>query len=60
MTTSPNNNLSIYSVSENYGLYENMVTEELNIRPAIYLKASISIESGDGTYLAPYQLGGTK
>lgn len=58
MTTSPNNNLSIYSVSENSTLYENMVTEELNIRPSIYLKAEISIEGGDGSYLSPYQLGG--
>lgn len=60
MTTSPNNSLSIYSVNENSALYENMVTEELNIRPALYLKADTTVESGDGTYLSPYQIGGNK
>lgn len=58
MTTSPNNDLSIYSVNSSHGLFENMVTEELNIRPSIYLKSNIAITSGDGSYLTPYQLGG--
>lgn len=60
MTTSPNNDLSIYSVNNLHSLYQNTVTEELNIRPSLYLKASIKIQGGDGSYLSPYQLGGNK
>ena len=60
MTTSPNNDLSIYSVNNSHSLYQNTVIEELNIRPSLYLKASIKIQGGDGSYLSPYQLGGNK
>ncbi len=58
LNTSSGNDMSIYSVSSNHTVYENMVTEKLNIRPALYLKSNITITSGDGDYLNPYILGG--
>lgn len=57
-TTSKTNEMSIYSVNDNHVLYENMVTEELAIRPAFHLKGNIKIASGTGDYLNPYVLGG--
>lgn len=57
MNSSPNNELSIYSV-KNHSLYQNMVTTPLEIRPSLYLKGNITITEGDGSYLSPYQLGG--
>ncbi len=57
LTTSPDNDSSIFSVSDDHALYETMVTQELNIRPAIYLKDSLRIVSGDGSYLLPFVLG---
>lgn len=59
MSTSPNNNLSIYSVN-NHSPYQNIVTKPLAIRPSIYLNSNITINAGNGTYLSPYQLGGIK
>ena len=52
--------MSIYSVNENHVLFENTVTEELAIRPAIHLKGSIPVASGTGDYLNPYILGGNE
>ncbi len=57
LTASPINDLNIYSVSDTNSLYDNIVTQELNIRPALYLKASLNIKKGDGSYVAPFTLG---
>lgn len=56
MNTSPNNNLSIYSV-KNHSPYQNIVNAKLTIRPSFYLKGNIAIQAGNGSYLFPYQLG---
>ncbi len=60
MTSSVDNDLSIYTVNDNHSLYESMVTESYAIRPALYLKSDIQVTSGDGSYLSPFQLGGTQ
>lgn len=58
INTSPDNEMSIYSVNDKHTLYENMITEKLNIRPSLYLTSNIKITDGNGSYLSPYELGG--
>ncbi len=58
LTTSPDNEFSIYSVKDDHTLYENSITEEMSIRPAIYLKGDLNIIGGTGTYLDPYKIEG--
>lgn len=58
LTNSPENNMGIYSVSDNHTLYETTITEPLTIRPSLYLKGNLTIVEGNGSYIYPYQLGG--
>lgn len=57
LTSDGANDLNIFSVNENKALYESIITQELNIRPALYLKSDIKINNGDGSYLAPFEIG---
>lgn len=49
---------TVYTVLDGGRLYANMMDQELKIRPAIYLKKSISLAGGSGTQTDPYLLGG--
>lgn len=57
LTTNKENSLSIYTINKDNILYEDVINKELNIRPALYLKGSLKIIEGKGTYISPYKLG---
>ena len=56
-TTNNNSEINIYTI-ENNKLFETFITEKSYVRPVIYMKNNIKIESGKGTYSEPYILGG--
>ncbi len=58
MTTSPNNEMSIYTVNDAHAMFEDSVTQTLAIRPVLYMKDKVTITGGKGNYLSPYELGG--
>lgn len=49
--------LTIYSISNN-NLYEDLISTKRHIRPTLYLKNNINIESGKGSKEDPFILGG--
>lgn len=57
---STTNDLSIYSINNDNNLYENMITNRINIRPTLFIKNNIEIKGGNGTYNKPYILGGLR
>ena len=50
-TITPDNNI-VYSVNSN--VLESNITNELNVRPVIYLKSRVLLTNGDGTLDNPY------
>ena len=48
---------TIYQVLENGIIYAGYLTDELKVRPTIYIKADLIIESGKGTKKDPYKMG---
>ena len=54
---SSGSNLAFYVYAEGYVYYNNSVNRTFGVRPAAYLKSSISLSSvGDGSSTSPYQL----
>ena len=48
---------NIYQVLENGRIYAGDLTDELLLRPTLYLKANLEINSGSGTQKEPYIVG---
>lgn len=58
LTSNVNNELSIFIINNEKLLYEDTVTSLHYIRPSIYIKNTIEVSAGNGSYLSPYELGG--
>ena len=59
-TLTPSNTYeqTVITVNEEGMIYSDLSTNELSIRPAIYLKANLSITGGNGMKNSPFVLGG--
>lgn len=58
LITPTDDDTTIYTVSNDGMLYADMIDNKHKIRPSIYLKGNISVDSGSGSKVDPYVLGG--
>lgn len=56
-TRTKTNDNNIYQVLENGRIYAGDLTDELRLRPTLYLKDDLTISSGSGTKKEPYIIG---